>query len=167
MLVAQLRCAYGSHVGEPAWTKFVRRLQGASPEFSKLWAQHEVASPSSYLKIFRHPAHDRLVMTTTSFAVNAAPGSRMVVYVPADQATSAAVASLIAGDGADARYECWAEHYGSQEAAGTTTAYPADGPGPSSAAALAYPVRHGHRSGWGRREPADRHPHHRWQARRP
>ena len=110
MLVAQLRSAYGRHVGEPAWTKFVRRLQAASPEFGKLWAQHEVASPATYLKIFRHPAHDQLVMTTTSLAILAAPGTRMVVYTPADDATCAAVAGLIAGEGADARYPCWTEH---------------------------------------------------------
>ena len=110
MLVAQLRAAYGRHVGEPAWTKFVRRLQAASPEFGRLWAQHEVASPTTYLKVFRHPAHDRLVMTTTSLGVLAAPGTRMVVYTPADEVTIAAVASLIAGEGAQVQYPCWAEH---------------------------------------------------------
>ncbi|MDR2986711.1 MAG: helix-turn-helix transcriptional regulator [Nocardiopsaceae bacterium] len=111
MLVAQLRAAYGRHVGEAAWTKFVRRLQAASPEFSKLWAQHEVASPSTYLKIFRHPAHERLVMTTSSLAILAAPGTRMVVYTPADDETCKAVASLIAGEGADMRFPCWPEHH--------------------------------------------------------
>jgi transcriptional regulator with XRE-family HTH domain len=113
-MVAQLRAAHGRHVGEPAWTGFVRRLQAASPEFSRMWAQHEVASPASYLKIFRHPAHKRLSMTTNSLAVLAAPGTRMVVYTPADDATRRAVASLIAGQGADARFPCWAAHYPGQ-----------------------------------------------------
>ncbi|HUZ56617.1 MAG TPA: helix-turn-helix transcriptional regulator [Streptosporangiaceae bacterium] len=117
MLVAQLRAAYGRHVGEPAWTTFVRRLQAASPEFGRLWAQHDVASPATYLKIFRHPAHDRLVMTTTSLGILVAPGTRMVVYTPADEATTAALASLIAGDGAEARYPCWPEHHRQREAA--------------------------------------------------
>ncbi len=116
-LVAQLRAAYGRHVGEAAWTKFVRRLQAASPQFSKLWAQHEVASPTTYLKIFRHPAHDRLVMATTSLGILAAPGTRMVVYTPADDVTCTAVASLIAGQGADARYPCWDAHRGRREEA--------------------------------------------------
>jgi len=35
--------------------------------------------------------HDRLVMTTTSLAVLAAPGTRMVVYAPVDNVTSTAV----------------------------------------------------------------------------
>ena len=115
MLVAQLRAAYGRHVGEPAWTKFVRRLQAASPEFGQLWAQHEVASPTTYLKVFRHPAHDQLVMTTTSLGILAAPGTRMVVYTPADDATCTAVASLIAGEGADEKYPCWTEHRSEQD----------------------------------------------------
>ncbi|HEX9065782.1 MAG TPA: helix-turn-helix transcriptional regulator [Streptosporangiaceae bacterium] len=109
-LVAQLRGAYGRHVGEPAWTKFVRRLQAASPEFAGLWAQHDVASPASYLKVFRHPAHERLVMTTTSLGVLSAPGTRLVVYTPSDETTAAALASLIAGDGASARYPCYDRH---------------------------------------------------------
>jgi transcriptional regulator with XRE-family HTH domain len=110
-MVAQLRAAYGRHVGEPAWTGFVRRLQAASPEFGRMWAQHEVSSPASYQKIFRHPAHERLSLTTHSLAVLAAPGTRMVVYTPADDATRRAVASLIAGDAADARFPCWPAHH--------------------------------------------------------
>src|SRR5215813_11268996 len=112
MMVAQLRAAYGRHVGEPAWTGFVRRLQAASPEFAQMWAEHEVASPASYLKIFRHPAYKRLSMTTNSLAVLAAPGTRMVVYTPIDDTTLRAIASLIAGEGTDARFACWPEHYG-------------------------------------------------------
>jgi hypothetical protein len=125
MLVAQLRAAYGRHLGEPAWATFVRRLQAASPEFGRLWAQHEVASPTTYLKIFRHPAHDRLVMTTTSFAVLTVPGTRMVVYTPGDEVTNAAIASLIAGQGADAKYPCWAEHRGQHGEAASVAASPA------------------------------------------
>jgi transcriptional regulator with XRE-family HTH domain len=55
-LVAQLRGAYGRHLGEPAWTGFVRRLQARSPHFARLWAEHDVANQATYLKIFRHPA---------------------------------------------------------------------------------------------------------------
>jgi transcriptional regulator with XRE-family HTH domain len=110
MLVAQLRAAYGRHIGEPAWTGFVRRLRAASPEFSRLWAQHEVAGPVSYRKVFRHPAHGRMVMTTNSLAVLAAPGHRMVAYTPADAACRAALDRLTAGDGVGARFPCWPQH---------------------------------------------------------
>jgi transcriptional regulator with XRE-family HTH domain len=109
-LVAQLRAAYGRHLREPAWTGFIQRLQTASPEFAQMWERHEVATVATYHKIFRHPAHDQLTMTTNSLAIMAAPGTRMVVYTPADEATRVAVASLIAGEGADAQYPCWEAH---------------------------------------------------------
>ena len=109
-LVAQLRGAYGRHLGEPAWTGFVRQLQARSPHFARLWAEHEVASTATYLKIFRHPAHERLAMTTTSLAVLAVPCTRVVVYTPADETTRQAVAGLLRGEGADARFPCWDSH---------------------------------------------------------
>ena len=121
MLVAQLRAAYGRHVGEPAWTGFVRRLQAASAEFGEMWAQHDVASPASYVKVFRHPAHDRMVMTTHSLAIIAAPGTRIVVYLPADDKTSVAIAALRAGRDGDARFPCWPEHVKDGEDLGHAT----------------------------------------------
>jgi len=42
--------------------------------------------------------------------VQAVPGTRMVVYRPADEVTSEAISKLLAGDGAAAHYPCWAEH---------------------------------------------------------
>jgi transcriptional regulator with XRE-family HTH domain len=109
-LVAQLRGAYGRHVGERAWTGFVRRLQAASPVFAQLWDEQDVASQASYLKVFRHPAHQRLVLTTTSLGVLATPGARIVVYRPADEVTRLAIESLLAGEGVDAKFPCWQSH---------------------------------------------------------
>jgi len=109
-LVAQLRGAYGRHVGEPAWTGFVRRLQARSPHFARLWAEQDVASHATYVKIFRHPSHERLAMTTTSLAVIAVPGTRVVVYTPADEVTRQAVDGLLRGEGADARFPCFDIH---------------------------------------------------------
>ncbi len=108
-LVAQLRAAYGRHVGDPAWTGFIRRMEAASPEFARMWATQDVAQPAYHAKVFRHPLYPRLAMTSTSFAVQAAPGTRMVVYTPDDEATRAAMERL-AGDGGVYRFPCWAEH---------------------------------------------------------
>ena len=110
MLVAQLRGAYGRHLGEPGWTGFVRRLQAVSATFERLWDEHEVASQATYLKVYRHPAYPKLTLTTTSLAVQAVPGTRMVVYRPADEVTRDAIARLLAGEGKDAQYPCWEAH---------------------------------------------------------
>jgi transcriptional regulator with XRE-family HTH domain len=109
-LVAQFRGNYGRHVGEPAWTGFISALQAASPYFARLWDAHDVASPVTYLKVFRHPAYPRLVMTSTSLGILAVPCTRIVVYTPADEETQTAISRLLAGDGTDAQYLCTPAH---------------------------------------------------------
>ena len=110
VMVAQLRAAYGHHVGDPAWTTFIRRLEATSPEFAAMWATQDVALPAHYAKVFRHPLYPRLEMTSTSFAVQAAPGIRMVVYTPADDATRAAMARLVSTEEAQHYFPCEEAH---------------------------------------------------------
>jgi transcriptional regulator with XRE-family HTH domain len=110
VLVAQLRAAYGRHVGDSAWTGFIRRMEAVSPEFAAMWATQDVAQPASYAKVFRHPLYPRLEMTSTSFAVQAAPGIRMVVYTPADDGTRAAMEQLVSIDPARHHFPCRPAH---------------------------------------------------------
>ena len=111
VLVAQLRAAYGRHVGDPAWTHFIRRLEALSPTFAAAWAAHDVARPTTYTKRFRHPGVGPITTTTTSFAVNAVPGARLVVYTPDDEQSGQALARLAAGDQLAARFPCWSAHH--------------------------------------------------------
>src|SRR6478609_3236594 len=108
-LVAQLRAAYGHHVGDPAWTGFIRRMEAASPEFAAMWATQDVANPHYLAKVFRHPLYPRLEMTSTSFAVQGTSGARMVVYTPDNEATRAAMGELVAGP-VDHHFPCWPAH---------------------------------------------------------
>jgi hypothetical protein len=108
-MVAQLRAAYGHHVGDPAWTGFIRRMEAASPEFAAMWATQDVAQPAYYAKVFRHPLYPRLEMTSTSFAVQAGPGTRLVVYTPDNEATRAAMERIVA-DPDQHRFPCWPAH---------------------------------------------------------
>jgi transcriptional regulator with XRE-family HTH domain len=110
-MIGQLRVAYGRHVGDPAWTHFIRRLEAVSPAFAQVWAAHDVAQPSSVSKILRHPGVGEITITSTSFAVHAVPGARMQVYTPADEPSKKAIARLAAGEGADARFPCWSLHH--------------------------------------------------------
>jgi transcriptional regulator with XRE-family HTH domain len=109
-LVAQLRVAYGRHVGDPAWTHFIRRLEAVSPTFAAVWAAHDVAQPASYTKRFRHATLGLLTTKSTSFAINAVPGARMVIYTPDDARTEKAIARLAAGEELTARFPCWNTH---------------------------------------------------------
>jgi transcriptional regulator with XRE-family HTH domain len=109
-MVAQLRAAYGRHVGDPAWTGFIRRMEAASPEFAAMWATQDVAQPASHAKVFRHPLFPRLAMTSTSLAVQAAPGTRLVVYAPSDDATRRAMQQLVEAGSPQPRFPCWPAH---------------------------------------------------------
>jgi MmyB-like transcription regulator ligand binding domain len=105
-MVAQLRAAYGRHVGEPEWTGFIRRLSGASADFARLWETHDVAEPGTQIKIFRHAAFGELRLSATSLAVLATAETRMYVYTPAEQASRDVLDRIVAGEGADARFPC-------------------------------------------------------------
>jgi transcriptional regulator with XRE-family HTH domain len=110
VLVAQLRVSYGRHVGDPAWTHFIRRLEALSPQFAAAWAAHDVAQPASHVKHFRHASLGLITTRSTSFAVAAVPGARMVVYTPEDTASEQAVARLAAGEERDVRFPCFDSH---------------------------------------------------------
>jgi hypothetical protein len=49
--------AYSKHLGDPAWTHFIRRLEAESPAFAEARAAHDVAQPSGMVKNLRHPVH--------------------------------------------------------------------------------------------------------------
>ena len=110
VLIAQLRNAYGKHVGDPAWTHFIRRLEMQSTTFAALWASHDVAQPTTYTKRFRHPTLGALTTKSTSFAVTAVPYARMVIYTPDDAHTEKAIARLAAGEELTARFPCFDSH---------------------------------------------------------
>jgi transcriptional regulator with XRE-family HTH domain len=110
VMIGHLRANYGKHVGDPAWTHFIRRLEGLSPAFAKVWAGHDVAAPTSYVKGFRHPAVGLIRAVSTSFAISAVPGARMVVYTPSDGESRVAFDKLASGDYAEAHFPCWPAH---------------------------------------------------------
>jgi len=116
-LVGQLRAAYGRHVGDPAWTHFIRRVEALSPAFAAAWAAHEVAQPTRHTKNFRHPGVGDITVTSTGFAVAAVLGARMVIYTPDDEQSKNAIARLASGDQLNARYPCFHKHNPHEERA--------------------------------------------------
>jgi transcriptional regulator with XRE-family HTH domain len=110
-MVGQLRAAYSKHLGDPAWTHFIRRLEAESPAFAESWAAHDVAQPTGMVKNLRHPGVGRIIVASSSFAVNAVPGARMTVYTPVDDQSKNAIARLAAGEELTARFPCWSDHH--------------------------------------------------------
>ncbi|GAA3446718.1 helix-turn-helix transcriptional regulator [Planomonospora venezuelensis] len=101
-MVATLRAGFARHLGEPAWTGFVRRLSAASPEFARMWATHDVARPGNRAKTFLHRAVGLIHTVSTSMTLASPPETRMVVYTPADDESRERIDRLRATAGAPA-----------------------------------------------------------------
>ncbi|MDN3351680.1 helix-turn-helix transcriptional regulator [Actinomadura sp. DC4] len=86
-LVARLRSSYGRYVGDPSWEEDIRRLLDISPEFTDLWARHEVAEPSVRTHHFRHPAAGDLIFERTELTIASATEFRITVYTPQNDET--------------------------------------------------------------------------------
>ncbi|MFC8390424.1 helix-turn-helix transcriptional regulator [Streptomyces sp. NPDC057238] len=98
--VAELRAAYGHAPDSPRIAEVVDTLCVKSPEFSELWARHEVKGKTQQAKYLVHPEVGALDIQLSAFTVNGAPHQQLVVYQaePAS-ATAAAFAELRPGAG--------------------------------------------------------------------
>jgi transcriptional regulator with XRE-family HTH domain len=93
-MVAQLRAAYGRHVGEPAWESFVQRMIRESAEFAQMWASGDVAMPGQRIKLLRHASVGLIRMSTVSLAIDGMPEHRVVVYTPDGEESRDRIARL-------------------------------------------------------------------------
>jgi hypothetical protein len=97
MMVAQFRSGYARHLSEPAWASMVSRLCAVSSEFAGLWARHDVAAPSSRIKLWVQNLSGRTLQTSAaSFAVGGVPETRMVAYTPVTETDRATLTEFTA-----------------------------------------------------------------------
>ncbi|MDQ0946978.1 transcriptional regulator with XRE-family HTH domain [Streptomyces phaeochromogenes] len=82
-LVADLRAAAGRRTGDSIVTGLVDRLQAASADFRRLWAEHEVAVRRADRKTLLHPRVGRLLMDCETL-VTPDQGQQLLVLTPAD-----------------------------------------------------------------------------------
>jgi transcriptional regulator with XRE-family HTH domain len=82
-LVADLRATAGRRTGDPVVAGLVERLQAASAEFRRLWAEHEVAVRRANRKTVVHPRVGRIRVDCETL-VTPDQGQQLVVLTPAD-----------------------------------------------------------------------------------
>ncbi|WP_433055191.1 helix-turn-helix transcriptional regulator [Dactylosporangium sp. CS-033363] len=82
-MVADLRAAAGRRPDDPVVADLVARLEAASPDFRRLWAEHEVAVRRADRKTFLHPRVGPVLMDCETL-VTPDQGQLMVVLTPAD-----------------------------------------------------------------------------------
>ncbi|NVI88108.1 helix-turn-helix transcriptional regulator [Actinomadura sp. BRA 177] len=85
-LVADLRAAAGRRAGDPIVTGLVDRLQAASADFRRLWAEHEVAVRRIDRKTLLHPRVGHMLMDCETL-VTPDQGQHLLVLTPADAET--------------------------------------------------------------------------------
>lgn len=93
--VASLRMAHGRTSGDPAAQALVDALHARSPEFARLWAQHEVGPRTDTTKRVEHPLVGRL---TLDCQVLTSPDGleSLVVFTPAPGSDDAERLQLLA-----------------------------------------------------------------------
>jgi transcriptional regulator with XRE-family HTH domain len=85
-LVADLRATAGRRAGDPTVAGLVDRLQAASADFRRLWAEHEVAVRRADRKTVLHPRVGLLRMDCETL-VSPDQRQQLVVLTPADAET--------------------------------------------------------------------------------
>lgn len=81
-VVAAFRADAALYPGDAAFGEIVNDLSVISPDFEKLWQQHDVGPHLQAVKAVRHPDAGELVFDKTTLAVTDHPGWHLVLYNP-------------------------------------------------------------------------------------
>ena len=90
--LARFRAEYARRPGDPAFAALVGELERLSPEFRAWWPRHQVLAAQSGTKTIAHPRLGVLRLHHLQSAPTSHPDLRLTTYVPADAATSTALA---------------------------------------------------------------------------
>ncbi|WP_438486884.1 helix-turn-helix transcriptional regulator [Streptomyces sp. S186] len=95
-LVAQFRADAGERFGDPRCERLTRELSALSPEFTQWWQAHHLADLGSTRRTFRHPRVGALIFDYVKLAALEAPGVKLFVCMPHDEATREKLPRLLA-----------------------------------------------------------------------
>lgn len=79
-LAANLRRSVGTDVDDPRFIELVGELSLASPEFSALWARHDVKVQSGGVMRFQHPVVGTLSLNRERLEVEGSSGLHLVIH---------------------------------------------------------------------------------------
>ena len=93
-MVALFRAAMAEHRDEAPWQAQLKRFLEVSDEFRTTWLRNEVRGIENQTKRFRHPQAGLLSLNQTNWWTAPKNGDRLLVYVPADEASERALRTL-------------------------------------------------------------------------
>jgi transcriptional regulator with XRE-family HTH domain len=92
--VAGFRLSYGQHAARPRVREVLTKML-TDPEFTRLWAEHQVRGKRLQRKHFVHGDVGELTLTMQAFDVRSAPGQELVVYHAEAGSRSAEAVTLL------------------------------------------------------------------------
>ena len=92
--LARFRAEHARRLGDPDFAALLQALEHASPDFRAAWARHEVLTEQLGTKTIEHPRLGALRLHHLQSAPTSHPDLRLTQFVPADDATRAALARV-------------------------------------------------------------------------
>jgi transcriptional regulator with XRE-family HTH domain len=93
--LARFRSEHARRLGDPDFDALLEALSEASPEFRAEWERHEVLTEQLGTKTMEHPRAGTLRLHHLQSVPTSHPDLRLTQFVPADDATRAALADLV------------------------------------------------------------------------
>ncbi|OWS74283.1 transcriptional regulator [Pantoea sp. VS1] len=94
-MVAMFRGQMGEHLGDPHWESFLARLLNSSDEFAHTWQRYELGKVENRVKRFYRAEVGEMTLRQNNWWSASRNGDRLLVYVPDDAASAAALQQLI------------------------------------------------------------------------
>lgn len=94
-MVAMFRGQMGEHLGDPHWESFLARLLASSDEFGRTWQRYELGKVENRVKRFQRSGVGEMTLRQNNWWSASRHGDRLLVYVPDDEASTAALQQLI------------------------------------------------------------------------
>ncbi|KTR90018.1 helix-turn-helix transcriptional regulator [Pantoea dispersa] len=93
-MVAMFRGQMGEHLGDPHWESFLARLLNSSDEFAHTWQRYELGKVENRVKRFYRAEVGEMILRQNNWWSASRNGDRLLVYVPNDAASAAALQQL-------------------------------------------------------------------------
>jgi transcriptional regulator with XRE-family HTH domain len=94
-LVGRLRANIARHPTDPAIRRVAEELSDTSVEFARIWRRHDIVPAAAQADVpIGHPDAGLLAFRSISLRPDLQPDLTLVVFLPADEATAAALAPL-------------------------------------------------------------------------
>jgi transcriptional regulator with XRE-family HTH domain len=96
-VVAQFRADYARYPGDPSFERLITDLQSVSPDFARLWSEHDVVmDPPDCRKTIEHPHLGRMEFDYVTLQTADGSGLKTVVYTAVPEAAEK-LRQLLAG----------------------------------------------------------------------